>query len=151
MKHFYLKLVAGISLSALLFGLFAGLSSASSNNLDLKKPVPNLNQSVTVKGITLTVVDYAIDNNKLNVNYTIRTKKNHVDKTGSLIERPDIFIGNKKIYGRVQGYKKINNREYTGFVDANLPVNLPNKFSVKFDTDAILDQAGPWTIQFKVN
>lgn len=146
-----MKLKRLFTMSILSLCLLTTSVAFSAANGTLEKGKTSLNQSTKVHDITFTINDYSINNNKLIVNYTVESKATHnTDKTISLIERPDIFIGDKLIHGDTESYKKINKNKYIGTAEATLPQDLSNKFAVKFNTDAILNQEGQWTIDFKV-
>ncbi|SES78868.1 protein of unknown function [Oceanobacillus limi] len=112
----------------------------------------NVNQSATDKDIKLTVDNYSVNGHELIVNFTVQTNgSNHIDKTSSLIETPDVFIDKKRINeGSTQWYKKVNNQKYQGTVKLDMPNTKDKPFSVKFNTDVILDKEGQWTVDFKV-
>lgn len=135
---------------ALLFlSLLTTVVFASANE-SLDKDKTSLNQETTDQGITLNVNSYSIKNNKLKVNYTIQSKEKYKLEPGGLVERPDVVIADKLTHATALKHEKISDLKYTGSSEIDLPKDLPKQFNVKFNTDAILNQAGQWTIEFKV-
>lgn len=144
------KSTVGISI-VLLFSLLVGLTFVSPAGA--KAESEKVVGSAKDKGITLTINDYSIikDGQGIMVHYTVQSRSGHqMDKNASLMERPDIFIGDTLVHGNAVKHKKIGKQEYAGTVEVDLPQYRPAESNVRFNTDAILNQEGQWTIDFKV-
>jgi hypothetical protein len=135
----------------LLFCLFGGLTLASSQSAmaEAEKAIG----SVEDNGIKLTINNYTIQNHseELMVYYTVESKSGDLIENGtSLIKEPDISIGDKLVKGNNIWHKKISNGKYQGVVKVELSQYRPAISNVAFNTEAILNQKGEWTINFQI-
>ncbi|GAB4074936.1 hypothetical protein GCM10028778_24390 [Barrientosiimonas marina] len=141
------------SVIILLFCLFVGVNSVSAEE---KIPV---NRSAKDGDITLTVNEYSIkdDGNAIAVHYSVTCdttcKKLNKTSIGELIESPDVYIGDKRVHGHASGIERVSKNKYVGTQKITIPEFKPKRqsgFHVSFNTDAILDKAGQWTIEWNV-
>jgi hypothetical protein len=145
--------VSFLALVTCIWGIWGSNSLAQHFKYDPIR-IGRVNQSVSDQGIKFSIQKYSVDGNRLNVFYTIdliNNKKSN-EPSGFLMEVPDIMVNNQKISSsnQVQTGKKISAREFAGRVETRLPINIPKKFKVTFNTDQILGQAGQWTIPFYI-
>lgn len=122
---------------------------ASANGTLHKEKTP-LNQTTKAKDITLTLDNYSIKNNDLMIEYTVKSEGENDLEPRGLLERPDVVIAGELEHAYSQTHKKIGEGKYTGSAKIKLPKNISNNFEVEFNTDAILNQEGQWTVNFKV-
>jgi len=105
-------------------------------------------------GIKLTINHYAIVNygQEMMVYYTVQSKTGLLmDEDGiSLMQKPNITIGNRLVQGKDTWHKKISSQQIQGAVKVMVPQYRPAISNVEFNTDNILNQKGQWTINFQI-
>ena len=135
-----------IIVSSLAFALLTGSALLAFNKTEAQN---NINSPALDKGISLKVTDYSIEKNQLLVHYTVESEKEYSLKNDELIERPDVFINGQLTHPSSLSNKKINSNKYLGVAEINLKdIGTTDNLNVKFNTDAILNHEGQWTVEF---
>lgn len=139
-----------IPVAILATSLVFGAAFVSSTQTQAKEST-NVEKSVTDKGVTFTINNYSVTDNKLLVNYTVESDKDQKLNNSTLIEKPDISINGQRLnVSDTQSHKKVNGK-YQGVEELVLPKGTSDNFDLTFNTDSILNTEGKWTIEFPVN
>ena len=149
---FLLKFTSCFSGFVLFLSLLIGMTFASSQSAMAESA--KIIGSAENNGIKLTITNYAIKNygQEMMVYYTVQSNSGQLMDTNEtgLLNKPDISIGHKHVQGNDTWHKKISSQEYQGAVTVEIPQYTPAISNVAFNTDAILNQKGLWTINFQI-
>jgi hypothetical protein len=149
---FFSKFTNGFGGFVLFLCLLVGVTFASSQNAMAESQ--KIIGSSEANGIKLTINNYAIQNygQEMVLYYTVQSKSGQLmDEDGiSLIKKPNLTIGDRRVQGNDTWHKKISNQIYQGAVKVQLPQYRPAVSNVEFNTDSILNQTGQWTITFQI-
>ena len=145
---FFLKVKNGFGWLILLLCL--GLTFASSQSA--KAAPGKIIGSAEDHGIKLTINNYELKNygQEMVVYYTVQSKSGNPMEGKSLINKPDFTIGDRFVQGIDSWHKKVGSQQYQGAVKVELPQYRPAVSDVEFNTDAIFNQKGNWTITFQI-
>lgn len=152
MLLFMKKIIMFSTFSILVLSLFNPIFT----NAIEKQLSSHVEKSVFDKGITFTVNQYEITEDKFKIHYTVSSNDATLKekKIGyQYMDRPHFYINNKYLnVAYHENQKRISNKKFTGTisVDLNEMNNSHDNFNFTIVSDKIMDTVGKWKVSFDV-